>query len=187
ENRKNEAPWYPEGNWDETKSRNFGFGSHGPADHITYSNNTVLNTYRGIFLRGTNERVINNKFIGKMEECIGIWFGGNHTIDGNEYIHPSITGTIDLESNYREVSTFDKNDFRNDLPKRFIGVATLNFSPTIYERGFLHIKNNIANAITEDFFYDQWSGGKFIEDVSIENNNIVYWTIKKNYKKHMLN
>lgn len=122
-----------------------------------------------------------------MEECIGIWFGGNHTIDGNEYIHPSITGTIDLESNYREVSTFDKNDFRNDLPKRFIGVATLNFSPTIYERGFLHIKNNSANAITEEFFYDQWSGGKFIEDVSIENNHIVFWPNIKNSKTHLVN
>src|SRR5699024_491547 len=56
-----------------------------------------------------------------------------------------------------------------------------------YERGFLHIKNNSANAITEDFFYDQWSGGKFIEDVSIENNHIVFWPSINNSKTHLVN
>lgn len=176
EGRKYEAPWYPEGNWDEEKSRNFGFGSHGPADHITYINNTMMNTYRGIFTRGTNERIINNKFIGKMEECIGIWFGGNHTIEGNEYIHPSISGQLDDNDNFRETSTFEgSNSYKKDFPKRFIGIATLNHSPTSYQRGFITVRNNIARAVTKEFFYHQWSAGKYLEDVSLENNHVIIW------------
>src|SRR5699024_2318676 len=69
----------------------------------------------------------------------------------------------------------------------FIGAATLNFSPISYQRGFLHIKNNSANAINEDFFFDQWPGGYLIEDVSIENNHIVFWPRAKNSKTHLVN
>lgn len=187
EGRKYEAPWYPEGNWEEEKSRNFGFGSHGPADHITYSNNTAINTYRGIFLRGTNERIINNKFIGKMEECIGIWFGGNHTIEGNEYIHPSISGTLENDENYRETSDFTGGDFRKDLPKRFIGIATLNHSAVNYQRGFITVRNNIARGLTDDFFYHQWSAGKYLEDITLENNHIVFWPNDYDKEIHLFN
>src|SRR5699024_9150394 len=188
EGRKYEAPWYPEGNWEEEKSRNFGFGSHGPADHITYSNNTIINTYRGIFVRGTNERIINNKFIGKMEECIGVWFGGNHTIENNEYIHPSISGQLENQDNYRETFSFNNgNSYIKDFPKRFIGIATLNHSPITYQKGFITVRNNIARAVTKEFFYHQWSAGKYLEDVSIENNHVIIWPDNDNDIVHFFN
>ena len=186
-NRPKEAPWYPEGDYEETKARNFGFGSHGPADHMTYSNNTIINTYRGIFLRGTNERVINNKFIGKMEECIGIWFGGNHTIEGNEYIHPSMSGELDFNENYREVLNFDGNNFNVDLPKRFIGIAILNHAPVNYQRGFITVKNNIARGVRKEFFYHQWSAGKYMEDISLEDNHVVIWPEHEDDIVHFVN
>lgn len=186
-NRPKEAPWYPEGDWGETKARNFGFGSHGPADHMTYSNNTIINTYRGIFLRGTNERVINNKFIGKMEECVGIWFGGNHTIEGNEYIHPSMSGELDFNENYREILNFDGDNFISDLPQRFIGIAVLNHAPTTYQRGFITVRNNIARGMRKEFFYHQWSAGKFMEDISLENNHVLIWPENEDDVVHFVN
>lgn len=168
------AAWFPEPGWSEEKARNFGFGSHGPAEYITYVNNTVINTYRGIFLRGTNERIINNRFIGRMEECIGTWFGGNITIEGNEYLHTAVLGGSQDGETYGELRFGTESEFRNQLPKRFLGIAVLNHSPTNFQRGQIRVKNNTVNAVTDEFIYHQWAGAEFIEDLYVQRNEVTF-------------
>lgn len=169
-----ESGWYPREGWDSAGAHNYGFGSHGPAEHITYVNNTIINTYRGIFLRGTNERVLNNRFIGKMEECVGAWFGGNVSIEGNEYTHPSIVGNLEDPDNFRTLLPSNGPDFREQLPKRFLGLAVLNHSPTVYQRGLIRVKNNTVTSLRREFIYHQWVGAEHIEDIVVQHNDIVF-------------
>jgi hypothetical protein len=181
------AAWFPESGWAETKARNFGFGSHGPAEYITYINNTILNTYRGIFLRGTNERVINNRFVGTMEECIGTWFGGNISIEGNEYLHSAVLGGPQDGETFGELRFGTGENFSDQLPKRFLGIAVLNHSPTHYQRGQIRVKNNNVNAITDEFIYHEWGRAEYIEDLIVQRNEVTFSPRKAGTPVFLLN
>jgi hypothetical protein len=63
-------------------SPNYGFGSHGPADHTTYKNN-VTHNYFGINVRGGDERIIGNTFYGNVTRCVTINYGSNHIVKDN--------------------------------------------------------------------------------------------------------
>lgn len=167
--------WYPGEGWQKAKAHNYGFGSHGPAEYITYTNNTIMNTYRGIFSRGTNERIVNNRFVGKMEECVGVWFGGNCVIEGNDYTHPAITSGADsLGEDGGSITPLRSGHF-DDIPKTFIGVAILGHSPVSYQRGLITARNNIVRGVRGEFLYHEWAAGEYIEDITLENNHIWYY------------
>lgn len=175
EGRPLEAPWYPEGDWLTDDALNYGFGSHGPAEHIEYINNRTVNVYRGIFLRGTNERVIGNKFIGKMEECIGVWFGGNFTIADNEYYHPALVGERPESDIFREINTFDGGSILEDFPNRFLNIAILNHSPIPYQKGFVSVRNNDVRAVKREFIRQEWAAGTYWEDTEVIGNHVMIW------------
>lgn len=68
---------------DQTVENTSGFGTHGPAEHILFSNNLIHGTRIGIYSRGGNISVIGNTFSGKGKYCVYAPFGNNLSIKNN--------------------------------------------------------------------------------------------------------
>ena len=63
----------------------YGFGSHGPADHTIYRGNRVASMYSHINIRGRNEVIEDNYFIGQTYNgSISLGFGENVKILNNK-------------------------------------------------------------------------------------------------------
>jgi hypothetical protein len=74
--------WYDDGT---TGAPQFGFGSHGPSDHTIYRGNTVSRMRSFINVRGRNELIEDNNFIGRsVFGGISAGYGENITIRNNK-------------------------------------------------------------------------------------------------------
>jgi hypothetical protein len=62
-----------------------GIGSHGGAEGTTYAKNKLLNVRAGTLIRGRNEIVSGNLYIGKIETPIELVYGAGIQILDNEY------------------------------------------------------------------------------------------------------
>lgn len=73
--------------WEETSATGapqFGFGSHGPADHTIYRGNKIAQMHTFINCRGRNEIIEDNYFIGRCRfGAIKLSFGENVRIKNN--------------------------------------------------------------------------------------------------------
>lgn len=74
--------WYEDGS---VGAPQFGFGSHGPADHTVYRGNTISRMRSFINVRGRNELIESNNFIGRsVFGGISVGYGENITIRNNK-------------------------------------------------------------------------------------------------------
>ena len=93
---------------------NYGFGSHGPADHITYRGNR-MNTYFGINTRGGNEIIENNEFYAHVNDCITLTYGANRIIRNNSSL-PGLTN--------KDLTRYDGGtSIFNSIPDHLITVS----------------------------------------------------------------
>lgn len=104
-------------------SPQFGFGSHGPADHTIYRNNRVSNMWNGFVLRGGNEVVENNYYIGRSRNgVIYASFGENLTAVGNIVV-----------DGYQTSKGFDEYD--GNIPDVVLTVTTTSSSNVVTVTG----------------------------------------------------
>ena len=73
---------------DPSKSTS-GFGTHGEAEHILFSNNIIHGTQIGIIARGNNISVNGNTFSGKGLYCVYAPYGNNLSIKNNTVSTPA--------------------------------------------------------------------------------------------------
>lgn len=60
-----------------------GFGTHGGAEHIKFTNNKMSGLLNGIVSRGGNITIQGNNFYGKMTRCIAVTYGADVRIFNN--------------------------------------------------------------------------------------------------------
>lgn len=174
------GPWAPEIELPEDTIDNlwmidnFGFGSHGPADQNEYINNRVLNCHTGIIIRGRSERAEGNRFYGRIDYPFKVWFGSNHVIRDNHYVHPSAIGEDDVEGFYTEFRSFDSTAWNTWMPHYFVQVsATKRYHPT--GRGYLDITGNTVRAVRSGFLHLVLGGADEWCDINMRHNHVTVW------------
>lgn len=74
---------------DQSTENTSGFGTHGTAEHILFSNNIIHGTRIGIYSRGGNISVIGNTFSGEGKYCVYAPYGDNLYIANNFVSSPA--------------------------------------------------------------------------------------------------
>jgi hypothetical protein len=149
---------------------NYGMGSHGTADGTVYKNNIIGNVSYGINLRGRNEQILDNKFVGFISQhCIDLSYGMNVVIQGNYYNNQFVEGNTASGSNltYIEDNSFASANIFNTQAKQFIRIQG---GDTAWLWGFTHIKENVCRNLNRYFIYIDSSATSDVKTLIVSNN-----------------
>ena len=133
-----------------------GMGTHGGAEFITFSNNTIGYVWLGIFIRGSNCTVQNNKFIGPIKACVRIQFGKDIYVNGN----------VALASQPR------KTDTETVTPDYFFEVVDdITGTENLTATGIIDVGNNVGR-VSVAFIYLQHDQGTSYDTLYVHNNRV---------------
>jgi len=124
----------------DTGAPQFGYGTHGPADHTVYSGNIASRMHNFIVVRGRNEYIDCNYFIGRSRGgAISLSYGENVTITNNQV--------------YMGIGAFKNSDVveggGNINTRRCDHLVEVH---STYQGGSININNNSAD-VQESFLY----------------------------------
>ena len=113
-----------------------GMGTHGPADQTVFDNNTIINCFNGIYVRGQSTTIRDNTFSGTVDNVILMSYGLDLLVKdnvANAQVTPNTTATF-------------SPSIHNWKPKRF-----LNIQSTVDADTQLHVEGNLCYDLRETF------------------------------------
>lgn len=130
-----------------------GFGTHGPAELITFVNNRTSNVYSPFYIRGGNIHIVNNTHVGGCSGAfVSYQYGANLTVIGNR--------TELLVSDRTDYTTPPAVSFR---PDRFLYVSV-----NVSASSKIVVKNNSAAVVNRFIYSGRDLSGLDVQDNSIE-------------------
>ena len=134
-----------------------GAGTHGGAEFITFTNNTMTLVRTGILIRGSNCVVQNNRFYGEIYRCVSLQYGKDIFISGNTS-HPSQPRAAQTEFT---------------TPNYFLEVwDDVANSENLSAEGIIDVSNNSCRVSTT-FIYLQNDQGTDYDSLYIRNNTAI--------------
>lgn len=147
-------------------SFNDGFGTHSPAELVSFDNNIVQGIMdKAVFIRSPDTQISNNMFTGSFVSIIEVRFGNSLNVTGNYFKNVSAMSDSNTVSPTSNVTQFLR--FKEDTD------GTLKLIDDVWLFNNIVITGNTANGISGNFITFN-SGIDSVANMVVTGNTVVY-------------